>query len=104
MVQPRNPLFGDPSVGLVVLPQCSCFLDIKLALPALRESARQRDPQSVVGRRAGRPSGHPLYLMIKGGVTLFTKSAALEFARNRYRIRVNSIHPGTTETDTGTRC
>ena len=32
--------------------------------------------------------------MTKGGVTLFTKSAALEFARKGYRIRVNSMHPG----------
>jgi NAD(P)-dependent dehydrogenase (short-subunit alcohol dehydrogenase family) len=39
--------------------------------------------------------------MTKGGVTLFTKSAALEFARKGCRIRVNSIHPGTSETDTG---
>src|SRR5207244_7692820 len=46
-------------------------------------------------------SGDPLYSMTKGGVTLFTKSAALEFARKGYRIRVNSIHPGTTETDMG---
>jgi NAD(P)-dependent dehydrogenase (short-subunit alcohol dehydrogenase family) len=46
-------------------------------------------------------TGDPLYSMTKGGVTLFTKSAALEFARKGYRIRVNSIHPGTTETDMG---
>ena len=37
----------------------------------------------------------------EGGVTLFTKSAALEFARKGYRIRVNSIHPGVIETDMG---
>ena len=43
----------------------------------------------------------PLYSMTKGGVTLFTKSAALEFARKGYRIRVNSIHPGLIETDMG---
>ena len=39
--------------------------------------------------------------MTKGGVTLFTKSAALEFACKDYRIRVNSIHPGVIQTDMG---
>jgi NAD(P)-dependent dehydrogenase (short-subunit alcohol dehydrogenase family) len=38
--------------------------------------------------------------MTKGGVTLFTKSAALEFARKGYR-RVNSMHPGAIDTDMG---
>jgi 3(or 17)beta-hydroxysteroid dehydrogenase len=35
---------------------------------------------------------------------VFTKSAALEFARKGYWIRVNSIHPGTTESDMEIRC
>jgi 3(or 17)beta-hydroxysteroid dehydrogenase len=82
------------------------FLGTKLALPALRDSA-QRTPHgsaivnlsSVAGLVGS--SGDPLYSMTKGGVTLFTKSAALEFARKGYRIRVNSIHPGTTDTDMG---
>jgi 3(or 17)beta-hydroxysteroid dehydrogenase len=82
------------------------FLGTKLALPALRESA-QRNPHgsaivnlsSVAGLVGS--TGDPLYSMTKGGVTLFTKSAALEFARKGYRIRVNSIHPGTTETEMG---
>ena len=39
--------------------------------------------------------------MTKGGVTLFTKSAALNLARKGYPIRVNSIHPGVIETDMG---
>jgi len=82
------------------------FLGTKLALPALREAA-QRSPHgsaivnlsSVAGIVGS--SGDPLYSLAKGGVTLFTKSAALEFARKGYRIRVNSIHPGTTETEMG---
>ena len=43
----------------------------------------------------------PLYSLTKGGVTLFTKSTALEFGRKGYSIRVNSIHPGLIETDMG---
>jgi 3(or 17)beta-hydroxysteroid dehydrogenase len=82
------------------------FLGTKLALPALRESA-QKSPHgsaivnlsSVAGLVGS--TGDPLYSMTKGGVTLFTKAAALEFARKGYRIRVNSMHPGTTETDMG---
>jgi 3(or 17)beta-hydroxysteroid dehydrogenase len=82
------------------------FLGTKLALPALRASA-SRSPQgsaivnlsSVAGLVGS--SNDPLYSMTKGGVALFTKSAALEFARKGYRIRVNSIHPGITETDMG---
>jgi 3(or 17)beta-hydroxysteroid dehydrogenase len=82
------------------------FLGTKLALPALRESG-ERSPHgsaivnlsSVAGIVGS--SGDPLYSMTKGGVALFTKSAALEFARKGYKIRVNSIHPGITETDMG---
>src|SRR4029077_14933579 len=82
------------------------FLGSKLALPELRESARGSAQGSAIVNLlsvAGLvgSSGDPLYSMTKGGVTLFTKSAALEFARKGYRIRVNSIHPGTTETEMG---
>jgi len=35
--------------------------------------------------------------MSKGGVRIYTKACAIEFAP--YRIRVNSIHPGLIETD-----
>jgi NAD(P)-dependent dehydrogenase (short-subunit alcohol dehydrogenase family) len=82
------------------------FLGTKLALPALRESAQRSAHGSAIVNLSSvagivGSSGDPLYSLTKGGVALFTKSAALEFARKGYRIRVNSIHPGTTETDMG---
>jgi NAD(P)-dependent dehydrogenase (short-subunit alcohol dehydrogenase family) len=41
--------------------------------------------------------GEPMaaaYNASKGGVRIFTKSAALHCAKERYNIRVNSVHPG----------
>jgi NAD(P)-dependent dehydrogenase (short-subunit alcohol dehydrogenase family) len=77
----------------------SVFLGTKLALPALRERARLSAHGSAIvnlASVAGLVGSQldPLYSMTKGGVTLFTKSAALEFARKGYRVRVNSIPPG----------
>jgi NAD(P)-dependent dehydrogenase (short-subunit alcohol dehydrogenase family) len=82
------------------------FLGTKLALPALRERGRQSQHGSAIvnlASVAGLVGSQldPLYSMTKGGVTLFTKSAALEFARKGYRVRVNSIHPGVIQTDMG---
>jgi 3(or 17)beta-hydroxysteroid dehydrogenase len=82
------------------------FLGTKHALPALRERARLSAHGSAIvnlASVAGLVGSQldPLYSMTKGGVTLFTKSAALEFARKGYRVRVNSIHPGLIETDMG---
>jgi NAD(P)-dependent dehydrogenase (short-subunit alcohol dehydrogenase family) len=82
------------------------FLGTKLALPALRKSAQRSSHGSAIVNLSSvaglvGSSNDPLYSMTKGGVSLFTKSAALEFARKGYRIRVNSVHPGTTETEMG---
>jgi NAD(P)-dependent dehydrogenase (short-subunit alcohol dehydrogenase family) len=82
------------------------FLGTKLALPALRAAAAESPCGSAIVNLASTAglvgsTQDPLYSMTKGGVTLFTKSAALEFARKGYRIRVNSMHPGTIDTDMG---
>jgi 3(or 17)beta-hydroxysteroid dehydrogenase len=82
------------------------FLGTKYALPALRDSGRDSPHGSAIvnlASVAGLVGSQldPLYSMTKGGVTLFTKSAALEFARKGYRVRVNSIHPGVIQTPPG---
>jgi NAD(P)-dependent dehydrogenase (short-subunit alcohol dehydrogenase family) len=82
------------------------ILGTQAALPALRER-RAASPQgsaivnlsSIVGLVGSAMA--PLYSLTKGGVTSFTKSMALECARKRYRIRVNSIHPGIIDDDMG---
>src|SRR3954462_7014583 len=82
------------------------FLGTKLAMPALRERGKASPQGSAIvnlASVAGLVGSQldPLYSMTKGGVTLFTKSAALEFARKGYRMRVQSIHPGVIQTDMG---
>lgn len=42
--------------------------------------------------------GLSAYCSTKGGVRLFTKSVAVECGRAGYGIRVNSVHPGNTDT------
>jgi 3(or 17)beta-hydroxysteroid dehydrogenase len=91
---------------LVAINMTGVFLGTKLALPALRERALASAHGSAIvnlASVAGLVGSQldPLYSMTKGGVTLFTKSSALEFARKGYRIRVNSIHPGVIQTDMG---
>jgi 3(or 17)beta-hydroxysteroid dehydrogenase len=82
------------------------FIGTKLAVPSLRERGKTSQHGSGIvnlASVAGLVGSQldPLYSMTKGGVTLFTKSTALEFARKGYRIRVNSIHPGVIQTDMG---
>jgi NAD(P)-dependent dehydrogenase (short-subunit alcohol dehydrogenase family) len=82
------------------------FLGTRMAIPALREAGAASEHGSAIVNLASiagivGSQLDPLYSMTKGGVTLFTKSTALEFGRKGYRIRVNSIHPGVIETEMG---
>jgi NAD(P)-dependent dehydrogenase (short-subunit alcohol dehydrogenase family) len=40
----------------------------------------------------------PAYNATKGGVAMFTKAAAVDCARKGYPVRINSLHPGYTDT------
>jgi NAD(P)-dependent dehydrogenase (short-subunit alcohol dehydrogenase family) len=91
---------------LVAVNMTGVFLGTRLAAQALREAAKASEHGSAIVNLASiagivGSQLDPLYSMTKGGVTLFTKSAALEFGRKGYRIRVNSIHPGVIQTDMG---
>jgi NAD(P)-dependent dehydrogenase (short-subunit alcohol dehydrogenase family) len=91
---------------LVAVNLTGVVLGTKCALPALRDRAAAATHGSAIvnlASVAGLVGSQldPLYSLTKGGVTLFTKSTALEFARKGYKIRVNSIHPGVIQTDMG---
>jgi NAD(P)-dependent dehydrogenase (short-subunit alcohol dehydrogenase family) len=79
------------------------FLGIKESLNAMRESA-ERTPSGAsiiniasVSALVGSP-GMPAYSASKGGLRAFSKAVALDFAKRRYGIRVNSIYPGLIDT------
>jgi len=91
---------------LVAVNMTGVFLGTKMCAPALREAAKSSEHGSAIVNLASiagivGSQLDPLYSMTKGGVTLFTKSTALEFGRKGYRIRCNSIHPGVIQTDMG---
>lgn len=91
---------------LVAVNLTGVVLGTRAALPHLKTNAKQSPHGSAIvnlASIAGLVGSQldPLYSLTKGGVTLFTKSTALEFGRKGYKIRVNSIHPGLIETDMG---
>jgi 3(or 17)beta-hydroxysteroid dehydrogenase len=91
---------------LVAINMTGVWLGTKVYAPALADSGRSTRHGSAIVNLASiagivGSQLDPLYSMTKGGVTLFTKSAALSFGRKGWKIRVNSIHPGVIETDMG---
>lgn len=74
------------------------FLGTKHAIPAMRRAGGGSiiNISSTAGL-VGSPGETAAYSATKGGVRLFTKSAAVQHAKDN--IRCNSIHPGPIETD-----
>jgi NAD(P)-dependent dehydrogenase (short-subunit alcohol dehydrogenase family) len=78
------------------------FLGTRAAVEAMRPGGRSGRGGSIinvssVGGLIG-AEGLSAYCSTKGAVRLFTKSVAIECGRARYGIRVNSVHPGNTDT------
>lgn len=102
--------FSDVSLDdwnrLASVNMTGVWLGTKMAADALAERGASSPQGSAIintASIAGLVGSEldPLYSMTKGGVTLFTKSTALNFARKGYKIRVNSVHPGVIITDMG---
>jgi NAD(P)-dependent dehydrogenase (short-subunit alcohol dehydrogenase family) len=76
----------------------SVFLGTKYSLPLLARSGKGSiiNVASIRALVAGIGTG--AYCASKAGVTLFTKSTALECAAAGNGIRANSVHPGQVET------
>lgn len=85
---------------LVAVNLTGVVLGTRAALPHLKKTRGNIVNLASIAGLVGSQLD-PLYSLTKGGVTLFTKSTALEFGRKGYGIRVNSIHPGLIETDMG---
>ena len=75
------------------------FLGTKAVIPHMREAGGGSivNISSISGMIS---VGYPAYNASKGAIRVFTKSAAVEYARDN--IRVNSIHPGTIWTSMST--
>ncbi len=90
--------------GLSAVNLDGVFLGTKHAIRVMKDCCAGDGPAgsiinlSSVAGLIGSPMS-AAYSMSKGGVRLFTKSAALECAHLGYNIRVNSVHPGIIETD-----
>lgn len=83
----------------------SVFLGMKHAAKAMQPDGVAGNGGSIVNLSSvaglvGVP-GHTAYGASKGAVRLYTKHAAVEFARLGYGIRVNSVHPGLIATAMG---
>jgi NAD(P)-dependent dehydrogenase (short-subunit alcohol dehydrogenase family) len=69
------------------------FLGTRLAVEAMKDHGGSIINLSSIEGLIGDPN-LAAYNASKGGVRIFSKSAALYCARERYAIRVNTIHPG----------
>ena len=75
----------------------SVFIGTRLAIQQMKQAGGAIVNLSSIAGICGDPM-FAAYNASKGGVRLFTKSAALHCAHQGYRIRINSVHPGMVDT------
>lgn len=83
----------------------SVFIGCKAAYTLMETSSKTTEGGSIINLSSiyGQVVGpmHSAYCASKGAVRLLTKSLAVEFGYMKSGIRVNSVHPGPTNTDLG---
>lgn len=77
----------------------SVFLGVRYCLPLLRASGSASVVNLASTGGIVAVPGCAAYTAAKGGIRAFSKTAAIELAQRGYRIRVNSVHPGPTDTE-----
>ena len=73
------------------------FLGTKAAIAAMRQTGGSIINISSMSGIVSRDYIQPVYNSSKGAVRIFTKSAAIQYAKDG--IRVNSVHPGPIDTE-----
>lgn len=76
----------------------SVFFGMQAAIRVMKKDGGVIINNSSIAGIVGEPQ-LAAYSATKGGVRTMTKAAAVDCARNGYRIRINSIHPGYTNTN-----
>ena len=75
----------------------SVFLGIRAGITAMKEKGGVIINVASIAANIAEPL-FPAYNATKGGVSMFTKAAAVDCARKGYPVRINSLHPGYCET------
>ena len=73
------------------------FLGTKIGITTMKEKGGVIVNVASIAANIAEPL-FPAYNATKGGVSMFTKAAAVDCARKGYPVRINSLHPGYCET------
>jgi 3(or 17)beta-hydroxysteroid dehydrogenase len=102
-IKPFEALSADDWKHDIDVNLNGAFFGIKEALETMRQTASRSPSGGAIINIASvsalkGSAGMPAYSAGKGGLRLFSKAIAVDFARRGYRIRVNSVFPGLIDT------